>query len=563
MKRWQIPSTVFLLWLVISLVLAGCSPAPEADVTTNEQSATAVPDTGPTTAATPTGETAVASLPPLPALGGSAGMGGGMGGGGGMESSIMVTDAITTDIMMPMWNPLEGVAFTLNTSLPTDPASAAAYELPATKLFTTTDVERLAASFGLNGTIYTEIMPVYETPPDAPAWQPPTFYYVFDGQRQLSVYDANYYYYDQAVANQLPFNPMPYEQAAPIAEAFLKERGLLDFTYQVVKSSYSQDVEFRRVVDGLRLNNAEYIVTITAEGQIMSVSASPFLQATNLGSYPLRSAADAWQLAQEHTDYNLITYFTYPGPDYVSPVPEPAPMEELYRYWPREYQEGETINLYFYPTVYQPVNGNAAPRIQGDQFLISAADDVLQSIATQAGKQLQATGIVHLADSSKTLEIISWQQAITETYMLYPMGLVRLADGQTLLDGEDGQTYLIPNAPTDLAAGEHIAVSAWDSATNENGYVVLNWLGIDRIVDNVFVEPAQPEVGLENPYQIHQITIDQVELVYTNTWLWDEAMQTSRMLVQPAWHFKGMSDTLEIVEIMVQAVSSEYVQPMP
>ena len=96
---------------------------------------------------------------------------------------------------------------------------------------------------------------------------------------------------------------MDFEQAAPLAEAFLRERGLLDFEYQIMPPQFNgNEVNFQRVIDGRSLNIAEYTVTVTEAGQILSVYYNPLTQLQTLGQYPLRSA-EICLAADNHRGY--------------------------------------------------------------------------------------------------------------------------------------------------------------------------------------------------------------------------------------------------------------------
>ncbi|MEJ2748443.1 MAG: hypothetical protein P8183_11135, partial [Anaerolineae bacterium] len=198
----------------------------------------------------------------------------------------------------------------------------------------------------------------------------------------MSVYDNNLSYYDQSAAPVDGLDLLPFDQAAPLAEAFLQERGLLDFAYEIKPPVWdTRTVDIHRLIDGRAVDTAEFSLTFNQAGQLVSLFYNPLNQAQSLGDYPLRTAESAWQmLVEQGIDYQHSYYFTYPGPGFVQPTPEPLPFEETYRYWPRTYQDGVEITLYSSPLVYQPVNGDAAPRIQADQFILSGSDEMLRAI---------------------------------------------------------------------------------------------------------------------------------------------------------------------------------------
>jgi hypothetical protein len=277
-----------------------------------------------------------------------------------------------------------------------------------------------------------------------------------------------------------------------------------------------------------------------------------------VGDYPLRSAEAAWQLlTTEGVDYQRISYFTYPGPGFEFPEAE-IPADDLYKYWQRTYVDGETLNLYTTPLVYQPVDSDAAPRIQVDQFVLTGSDDMLRAIGEQVGKQIRVTGTVRRVEGTLTLEASDWEPVEFIEYQYQP-GTIRRSDGQVLLDADSGETFVIPNAPADVAEGERVNVSGW-SLEPGDPYRVFNWQSMDRIVefeplpDEVIVDPA-----LTEPYRIGQVEINSVELIYSYSSFIEEGRTVQRILLQPAWRFKGTTDTNEIIEFVVQAVTDEFI----
>ncbi|MCB9421084.1 MAG: hypothetical protein H6667_14875 [Ardenticatenaceae bacterium] len=590
-EAFTMKRTIFALGGLAALILIGyfgwnalrpgAAPEPET-IALVEATDTAVPadTTNPTTEpAAPEATPDTGSLPLLPGLSGSGGSG--MGGGlPGEEPAPLAADSAATS-ELKFWNPLAEAEYTLNTTLPTEPTIAPVWQQSGTVL-SVDDVARFAALFGMTGPVYTEIYPVYEPvpveptdgiPTEAPVdgliFEPPTFYFVFDGQRTLSVYDNNLSYYDQAAAPVDGLNLLPFDQAAPLAESFLQERGLLDFAYELKTPVWDAlTVEFHRVIDGRTVDTAEFSLSFNRDGQIVSLFYNPLNQAQPLGDYPLRTAEAAWQmLVEQGIDYQHSYYFTYPGEGFVQPAPEPLPFEETYRYWPRTYQDGAAITLYSNPLVYQPVNSDAAPRIQADQFILSGSDEMLRAIANEVGQQVRFSGIVRGSQpGAQTIELTDWERIEYIDYQ-YRTGTIRVQDGQTVLETEEGETILIPDAPADLADGEKVNVNGWAIEANEAGNPIFNWLGIDIFIDWEAVEPLPIDPAVDpaviDPYQIKQVTINSVDMIYTLNAIFEEGRSAARLLLQPAWRFQGTTDTNEGITFIVQAVADEFLAPMP
>ncbi|MCA9978510.1 MAG: hypothetical protein KC413_22270, partial [Anaerolineales bacterium] len=394
---------------------------------------------------------------------------------------------------------------------------------------------------------------------------PPTYYYVFDGQRQLSFYDANIYYFDQSVTQDYTVEMMPFEQAAPIAEAFLQERGLLDFPY-VISSPWGNDVQIMRVINGYVNTTAEFYISVTQNGEIMSLSYQPFNKLAALGDYPLRSAEEAWQdLLTNGIDYMHSYWITYPGTDYVMPeVGEyvPSPWEEQYRYWQRTFVDGDPITLVSYPLVYLAVNGDAAPHIMVDQYLLNGADADLQALAAYAGQPVRIEGIVRGGTPNSAIELTNWAPVDNQEWQ-YMAGTVRLDGDQVLFDADEGETFVIPSAPADLTDGERVNLSGWSIERGDGAYRVFNWSNMDRIInweEIPVVDEPMPVEPIEDPYQITDIVIDTIDLVYQYSPVIEENVGVVSFLLQPAWRFTGTTNTNEIIEIYMQAVPSEFVQ---
>ncbi len=572
-------TAVVVTGLFVYLALNGQPGAPIQQPLAAEEGAptAAVPEVI-AAASSPTPD--LSSLPKLPRMGtGNMGMGGGMGGGGDMtiaaepgegdsEGGALVGEEPVVE-MPGFWNPLADAAFAVNVPFPTEPAFATVFQQPAGSTFTLEEIQRYAQLFGVNGPIYQEqyTQPVYEdSMPEVGRWTPPTFYYVFDGMKQLSFYENNIYYFDQEPALRENLQMMPFAQAAPIVEAYLRERGLLNFPY-VVASYWGSDVEIRRVVNGYPSSSAEFYVSVTADGIIYSISYQPFDNLQPLGEYPLRSAADAWQYVQENGfDYMTSYWFTYPGPDAPAPVmhePVATPWDEIYRYWPRTFNEGDAIVLVSYPIVYTAVNGDAPPRILVDQYRLTGNSADLEALTQYAGQPVRIEGIVRGQTPNLLIELSAWRPAPDQMWQ-YLTGTIRRDGEQVYFDADDGETFIVPNAPADVADGERVNLSGWSLEETGGQFRAFNWSSMDRYVDwealpPEILYPEQGEMGQE--YRLTNVTITEISLVYQFSPTYSEEGYVTAFLMQPAWRFKGVTNNAnEMIEIMVQAVAPEFVE---
>jgi hypothetical protein len=477
-------------------------------------------------------------------------------GGGGVETADGIREGEpgpADSSMMRYWDPFEGVTFTFNGTFPSEPTSAPVHQQPVGGTYSLEDVARLAALFGLNGPIYTEYYPTAAEE----GWTPVVTYMVFDGSRQLSVSDSYFSYHDHAGAPRGEGDIMKADQGGPIAEAFLKERGLLNFAYERV-SFGGYDVEFRRMIDGRPTLFSELQVAVNGNGQVWWVSSTPLTNLAPIGDYPLRPAESAWQMiVNEGIDFNRSFYTIQMPLDWTATTPLPDPDQDRYRYWERSFAEGETITIYPFPVVFQPVNSDVAPRVLVERYTLQADRAELAAIAAHASQQIYVRGVLrNAAGADPILELVEWAAAPNQEYT-YRNGTIQRNGEEVFLLTEEGETILIPNAPADLPEAESVYVNGWLVETMADGSLAFNWQGIGR---NVEFE-QEPEVIIteeSDPYQISQVIMTEVDLIYTVNAIYEENNNSSRFIMQPVWRFKGTTNNNEVIEIFVQAVEESY-----
>ena len=348
--------------------------------------------------------TEVADLPLLPALEGNPATG--LGGGGGAANSARPQSggggdfaegqALAADGSFIYTDPFSGTTFLLNTTLPTEPFLASVLQHKPIDAITAEQARELATRFGFTGQLYREQYPVFEAEFIDPVNERPAVYQSFDGPRSLIIDTWGIYYNDTSVVNDFE-NPLPFEQAVPIAEAFLQEHGLIDFEYEV-QQLWGTDVNFVRKIDGQAVNQPEITVGVSNDGRIFFISYQALRNAEPLGRYPLISAQAAWEYLQGGVVENNIPYNYGVLPELA--IAEPAiaieedPYAGLYQFWAREYAPGDEIYLYDWPIVYLPVDSSASPRIQVRSYVVQADLATLNALAEQVGQQTQLSGDV-------------------------------------------------------------------------------------------------------------------------------------------------------------------------
>ena len=529
--------------------------------------------------------TEVADLPSLPRLEGdqATGVGGGGGGnprpqsgGGGdfaesAELDIADSSFIYTD-------PFSGTTFTLNTTLPADTVLASVLQNVPDEAVSAEQARELATRFGFTGQLYREQYPIFEEAIDGPAYEPPIIYHAFDGSRNLVIDPWGAYYNDSSIMNDFE-NPLPFEQAVPIAEAFLNERGLLDFDYEVMQI-WGTDVNFVRKVDGQPVNQPELTIGVSHEGRIFFVSYQVLRNAEILGRYPLISAAAAWEILQSGVVENNIPYTYGIGPEFA--VAEPAvdfiedPTADLYQFWMREYAPGDEIHLYEWPIIFIPVDSDAAPRVQIRNYVVQADAATLNALVEQVGQQVHLWGQV--GANGDTIELAGWETIDSISNPISGPGLISRLDDQVLFTSdENGSTYIVPDAPADLEDGLGVYMFGWAARDLGQAYPVLDWENIDKIVffpEEPIEEPfplEEPEIIDEafifEPFVYETFAVNEVSLAYYYSYSWPtnddgefryEGQPT--VIIQPTWKFAGETDTGDVVEFFVQATEAQYLQ---
>ena len=528
----------------------------------------------------------VADLPPLPVLEGAPALG--LGGGGGAESrpqsgggGDMATENAVLDIdgSFIYTDPFSGTTFTLGTALPTGPRLASVLQNVPDVSISAEQARELATRLGMTGQLYREQYPVFEQEFDGPAYVPPVIYHIFDGSRSLIIDSWGMYYNDSSIINDYE-NPLSFEQAVPIAEAFVQERGLLDFEYEIIQI-WGSDVNFVRLIDGQPSSQPELTVGVSHDGRIFFVSYQVMRQAEVLGRYPLISAEEAWQILQSGVVENQIPYMYTAGPELFTS--EPAifedPYADLYQFWPREYAPGDEIHLYEWPIVYLPVDSDASPRIQVRSYVVQADDASLNALAERVGQQTHVWG--QIGPNGNTLELAGWEAVDPDYEPIFGSGVISRSGDQVLFtNSETGAVYIVPEAPADLDDGLEVYLFGWSARDLGQAYPVIDWEHIDKIVhfsedpiETLPVEepsidqPIDGEDRMFEPFVYELFTVNEVSLAYHTTYSWptDAAGEIRyegqpTIIVQPAWKFAGETNTGEFVEFFVQAVQPEFLQ---
>ncbi|HSH05625.1 MAG TPA: hypothetical protein VLL52_24125 [Anaerolineae bacterium] len=543
-------------------------------------------------------------LQPLPFLQnqgpGGMGGGGGFGGGGGgivnTEEALAASDmAIQPD--MRFYHPWTEAELNYNGRFPAQPQVATVYQQAGQPTLSLDTVKQYANLLGMTGTIYQDIIPAEQIAHMEASGQPiPASYHIFGDRYNFAVYGNTVQYYRQYNTDE-PFaynNMMPGPQAIPVAENFLRERGLLPADYEI-NAPYGHMVEVRGKIDGYDNHIPTIYVQVRNDSTIQSVDITIWPTPENLGNYPLITAEQAWALIQEaktNTDlHNRITYLSFLSEQSL-PIDQPLPDEQngQINFWQRTYDVGETITIYTSIYGYKAVTDDSAPRLLADRYRLTANTDTLNQLAQHIGQPIKIEAVVQtdgeqpLIDVTNFTVFATWDELVP---FVYYYGTVERAGDQITFRAEDGTTFSLQDIPAEIASGDRIGVGGYIPADNPNQ---LNWQHIERVTweqtdpDVVIMEdgnaeplplPSEPMPSEPLPVEpmpgypgmpenmLTTIDINQIELIYMpvyhTTGNSDETM-VSVMILQPAWRFTGTNNLNEIVHLIVQAVSPDYIQ---
>ncbi len=363
-----------------------------------------------------------------------------------------------------------GTEFVLSTTLPSAPDRVPVFQRPELRPPTIEDARRLAERFGLQGQVYVQQVTMPQINSAAPGGQPgspvPTIYTVFDGPCKMSLSDTGAFYVDHSVlARSDTTATLPFEQAASVAEDFLRARGLLDFPYRVEPDEDAPEsaVRFVRLADGHPVRNAEVRVTVAPDGRVATVS-YPLLTLEPAGEYPIRSVQDAWEALRSGQPGGETQYTILRG--------APGPAAGPFKFWRPQYRPGQRADLYGSPIGFLPAEGDGLPLVEMNGLRLYG--DV-QALSEQQGGNLHVWGQVRQEmPGVLALDVAGWE-AISQPLSQPFQGTIEVKDRLVLLLCEDGETFVLPNPPDDLTDGLAVSVYGRETERTEGGYPVLDW----------------------------------------------------------------------------------------
>lgn len=450
-------------------------------------------------------------------------------------------------------------SFTLNTTLPSEPTTAPLYQIPGQRL-TLETATAVAALFGFDGPLYQEQLPPNFTLTDEDVtFQPQMPFMAFNGaQEQLTIMASNVFYENRAVGDSFP-SRITAVQAQSVAEAFLAERGLLTFPYEV-RPGFGGDVHFHELINNVLVESPRLVVHVNNEGSVVRVSYTPATELQPQGESGLTTAVSAWAKIEAGVTANQINYHLLPRD---SNLDEPLPTDFVAPpRWVRERPAGESAVLYGYPTVLaNATNPNTPPRVHLLGYELLGSPEQLAELAAIGGQNTAVQGII--SPNGQQLEITGWD--LVSLAPVAVQGTLSEANGRVIITSNDGQQYWLPNPPANImaeTAGQTVDIFAWDALSpNENDLPRLEWETMQAIVDNATgMNPALSSfMPLEAFEPYANVTIDTVRLVYFVTPQPEDFSQPPQFdfppqLLEPMWEFSGVADESEIIRLYVPAL---------
>jgi hypothetical protein len=424
----------------------------------------------------------------------------------------------------------QGMPINLATALPASPAEVTAYYRMENDPLTQEEASQIASQWGLNAQLY---MPAWmeSVSPD----QVERSYIGVDGMQNLSMWDNELSFNDLVISpvyegHQYPQSGLPpSDQAVSTATQYLAERGYLNYPYQVDLSQYNYGlVNFYRLMDNYPINYHAASVKVDPQGQVGSAWVNRE-EYQAVGSYPVISAEQAWELLQSGLPSDQLSVSYYPTQD-GNP-----------RYWGRVYPTDQTAHLFGAPTYLLPTESGSAPYVEMNNLVLAGDVSGLFEYLQSNQGYIHAWGEVQEVNGTRQLQLAGWEPF--DEFSGYFNGTVRRTSEGDFLELSDGSLVHLTDLPADVPAD--IPLYAQGGLVDDT----LEW----------FILQVHPSDEGQMPPDLSkaQAVIDKVELVYLAPGLSSMPPEIGfdpsyRMLV-PVWSFSGHITNADGIDLVYRA----------
>lgn len=335
---------------------------------------------------------------------------------------------------------LPGISILLATEIPESPTQAIVYEQLNEEALTIENAKAMARQLGVQGEIY---LSASESPQQR-------VYTVRDGQQWINFMNSPYrFYFSNAGANAHDSfqTELTQEAQIAIAQQFLEQAGLLDFSYQIeMNPERPLDVLFMPTIDQApvllgNLNHPYVIVSVAPDGTVSGVDYNR-IQRQSLGSFPIRSAQAAWD--------ELLTRAAELGVEQADGFPAQTGKDPL-EWWNRLPTQGEPTTIYGYLVIYQPAESGVEPLYTLGDYTLGGSLSGMAEV-NRPGAFYQVMGTLR---ENQRFEVEAWQLSPFQDENL--VGQVKKEDGKAYLITENEQ-LLLPDLPDGVAEAVEVRV---------------------------------------------------------------------------------------------------------
>jgi hypothetical protein len=329
----------------------------------------------------------------------------------------------------------------MKVTFPASPGEAKVFTQNFEEALTIDTARAIAQQLGFDGNVY-----------QAPSENPQiTNYYVSDGVNRVLIYSPHYFYYEpnyQKSMESIKQDTPTTDEQISIAESFLKDHGLLDFSYRVeTVDTIRGMVTFAQLIDGNpiiygSLNYPAITVQVSPKGEIKAINYN-VISLKEIDTYPIHTVEEAWQKVL--------------ASDYPKGVEsgESSTSSEFNQVWLPNYPQGQRIELFGYLEILQPAEVNGSPLVFLNNFPLSGNLTELAQSANSS-KFMQIWGQFQPNDKGNLFfQVEGWQPSPFVDQTL--KGVIQRQGDQGYLVVDDKQ-WLIPGLPAEVPDGINVYV---------------------------------------------------------------------------------------------------------